>query len=239
MKVPKDKEEHVKALKTIKRLFEEHNITYWLDLGTTLGSYREGKIIDWDYDVDVAVWVEDYPKITKLRKDFREAGFELRTNKNHAQYQLWVKDKKWEGRAWHRACILAHGNIKGYTARLHFIPFARLLYYLNKRKTDNWDNLIAFFWSLIVKFKLYNDLFCNLPVEDMQEFTTGKIFNEEYPVPKNTLDYIKIYFGESWNVPLKLRTPEAGIYDTEEGSKKLRIRVDEMIRRKKEENMKK
>ena len=55
-----------KCLKSITDLFEENNIKYWLEFGTLLGSYREGKIIDIDYDMDIGVFNHDSDKVKKL-----------------------------------------------------------------------------------------------------------------------------------------------------------------------------
>ena len=50
-----------KALfKEIVRLFNEHDIPYWVDCGTCLGTYRYGGAIPWDGDIDLAILSPDF-----------------------------------------------------------------------------------------------------------------------------------------------------------------------------------
>ena len=37
-------------------ILEKNNIPYWLCQGTLLGIIRDNKLIDWDHDIDIAVW---------------------------------------------------------------------------------------------------------------------------------------------------------------------------------------
>lgn len=47
-----------------KKALDKAGILFWLDYGTLLGVYRDGKLISYDTDVDVGVMLEDYsPKI--------------------------------------------------------------------------------------------------------------------------------------------------------------------------------
>lgn len=49
-----------------KAALDEIGVMFWLDYGTLLGVYRDGKLISYDTDVDVGVFLEDYtPEIIK------------------------------------------------------------------------------------------------------------------------------------------------------------------------------
>ena len=41
---------------TVISLLNENNIPYWLCQGTLLGIIRDNKLIEWDHDIDIAVW---------------------------------------------------------------------------------------------------------------------------------------------------------------------------------------
>lgn len=49
-----------------KEALDEINVDFWLDFGTLLGAFRDGKLIGHDTDIDIAVMLEDYsPDIEK------------------------------------------------------------------------------------------------------------------------------------------------------------------------------
>tara|TARA_B100000963_G_scaffold361716_1_gene398921 strand:- start:7283 stop:7981 length:699 start_codon:yes stop_codon:yes gene_type:complete len=48
---------------TIIRILKENKIKYWIGQGTLLGIIREGKLIDWDHDIDICLWPEEIEKI--------------------------------------------------------------------------------------------------------------------------------------------------------------------------------
>ena len=45
----------VNNLRIVKEILDESGIDYWLDHGTLLGAFRDGKIIEWDRDIDFGV----------------------------------------------------------------------------------------------------------------------------------------------------------------------------------------
>ena len=46
------------CLKLLCDKFKERNIFHWIDFGTLLSAYREGKMFDHDYDVDICIFKE-------------------------------------------------------------------------------------------------------------------------------------------------------------------------------------
>lgn len=49
----------VGCLRDVKEVFDRANIEFWLDTGTLLGAVREGRIIEWDADIDLGVMDND------------------------------------------------------------------------------------------------------------------------------------------------------------------------------------
>ncbi len=52
-------------------------INYWICHGTLLGIVREGSLIEWDHDIDIAVWFEETSK-EKIMSIMEKMGFKLR-----------------------------------------------------------------------------------------------------------------------------------------------------------------
>lgn len=48
------------ALKEVVKIFEAHDILFWVDCGTLLGAYRYGGAIPWDNDIDIAILAPDF-----------------------------------------------------------------------------------------------------------------------------------------------------------------------------------
>src|SRR5699024_9618178 len=64
------------AIYSFIKVMNQHRLPYWLEFGTMLGAVREGKILSFDKDIDVAAPITaqgDY-----LRKALIDAGFKLK-----------------------------------------------------------------------------------------------------------------------------------------------------------------
>lgn len=53
------------------------NASYWLDYGTLLGAVRDGGLVPWEFDIDMAVMDEDCPKFLTLREAFAKDGLTM------------------------------------------------------------------------------------------------------------------------------------------------------------------
>ena len=214
-KVEKEKEKYYNALKAIDKVFGKHKIQYWLDYGTLLGAIREGGIIPWDFDVDLGIWLKDVPKICTLRKDFRELGYDLYINPNHCSLQLRKYDETASKRdrifntRKHLLCLLIRTKMDGYAIRLHFVPIVRSLAFFNIRKTDNWDWFVELMWKLVIRFKLFEDLWVSSPMSNIGNFTKVQFYDKQFPAPEKPKEYLRFMFGD-WETPKKGSTDEVG-----------------------------
>ncbi len=74
-----DKKQALEDLISIKKVFDENSISFWLIGGTLLGAVRDKDFISWDDDTDVAVYEEDFlPKYDILKEAFVSEGFIFR-----------------------------------------------------------------------------------------------------------------------------------------------------------------
>lgn len=90
IKVQQLHNELLNILEEFKRVCEQFNLTWWVDSGTLLGAIREGKIIDWDDDIDVMMPREDYNKLLSLQHEFKQP-FKLQTPLTDAYYDFMIR----------------------------------------------------------------------------------------------------------------------------------------------------
>lgn len=65
----------VTMLDHITQFLTEHDITYWVDGGTMLGSIRNEKHIPYDDDEDIGIMYKDYNKLVKLLPLIQQFGY--------------------------------------------------------------------------------------------------------------------------------------------------------------------
>jgi hypothetical protein len=63
------------GLDILCRVLDAHGITYWVDSGVLLGLRREGRLLSWEKDIDLAVLISDEVKLLDSLDDFRAAGY--------------------------------------------------------------------------------------------------------------------------------------------------------------------
>lgn len=59
---------NLKFFKFTKKLLENHNISFWVEGGTLLGTVRHKGFIPWDDDIDINCWKKDEKKLEEALK---------------------------------------------------------------------------------------------------------------------------------------------------------------------------
>jgi len=194
-----DHKEIVKSLKVLKRIFDKHGIFFWLEGGTLIGAVREGKIIPWDDDADITIWIEDACKLIDARKDFEDTEFEMHIIPVHIPtYGLGhyeIRDKKTKK---HLICILFNYEAKGYMVRARFLPpisNAIKYFYITKN-----DKLLKLSWKILLKFHLYRDHVVRYPMKCFGTPSTIEFYGEEFHIPGNYDKCLTHMYGD-WKTP--------------------------------------
>jgi len=74
----------------ILSLLDQQNITYFLDYGTLLGYYRNQKLIDYEFDVDVGIHADQSNKVIEVLKKKLPEDYYIRTPKK-GDFSIWKK----------------------------------------------------------------------------------------------------------------------------------------------------
>lgn len=139
--------------KDIDTLCRKHNITYWIDGGTTLGAVRSGGFIPWDDDLDLCFLVDDFHRVRKAIKEDLIP--------NNPKYLLYNDHRPFE----HYSEYLADTSMmknKFYPVEIDLIRVKSIPN--NKQaiqKDKDWVNLLAFLNNLYQKGKIENKNFLN------------------------------------------------------------------------------
>lgn len=84
----KDEKTGIKAKKIllyITTVLQNHNIEYFLEGGTLLGIVRDGRLLEWDHDIDLSVNQGELEKLLRLKWFFAFRGFKFTIRKNPKQ----------------------------------------------------------------------------------------------------------------------------------------------------------
>jgi hypothetical protein len=80
-------------LSILTDILSSAEIEFWIDQGTLLGAYRQGKFIDRDSDVDIAIKDENqFRALSKLLESKLPNGYEWERKGSHCRgYRVWLK----------------------------------------------------------------------------------------------------------------------------------------------------
>ena len=192
---------------TIQEL-NKNKVFYWVCHGSLLGLARDGDLIPWDHDIDIAVWEGEYTH-EYIINIFKLMGFQL--NKDHPDGSL-----KFERNGARSVDVNFYKDCESsekLACCLHRIPKSKIGSLLDKLAHDrNYKGR----YDLIYRFsKLFK--FILVPLYKRLD-KAGVIYIEKgYTTPKDLLvNFINVdYFGVNCKVPEKFKSINAYIYGDE------------------------
>lgn len=80
----------LEVLMEIDRVCRKHNIQYYADWGTLLGTVRHGGFVPWDDDLDIVMKRADYDKFMTVARFDMEEGFDVQTFRSQKDFWLFM-----------------------------------------------------------------------------------------------------------------------------------------------------
>ena len=193
-------------------LLDQNNIPYWVCHGTLLGLIRDGELIPWDHDIDIAIWADQCPKPLAIRI-MTDAGYKLihdgadfdflhfeKGNGRHVDFNFYRISEQTvlAFSEWFiprsRACsILGRiadpdayaGKYRWVLRRLGFASgiASRIVEYLKQRGL------------------YYRSAGYTTPLALLQDFKHIKVADLEVRVPVRSEEVLSFVYGNDWRVP--------------------------------------
>jgi phosphorylcholine metabolism protein LicD len=165
-----------RMITNIVKILEKNNIRYWIDMGTLLGIIRDGDLIPWDHDVDIAIDGADAEKLLNITQNF-SPRYRIRSTYDHT------------------------GRLPGKLRSFRIKPLTEKLSLLYGKKELHLDIYIkyklknAYYWI---------DSFTLKKVASKYYDTLDTITwnNRSFKIPSNVEDYLSARYGD-WRIPVK------------------------------------
>lgn len=213
-----------KSLELLNIFFKKNHIEFWLEAGTALSAFRDGKIFPWEHDIDVAIWRDQMPNPEKFINFFSREGYEVivqkdfpfidniiqlradkKQEKNLFDIDIYLYSRK-DGSAYMRWIQKPEGDYSNIKRRLIFI-----LRNLCNPKTKKWRvyskmlpkrfSKILFRKYLIFHIKNSTCIYHKFPEEFFLDLKKILFYGLNINIPSNTESYLEHRYGSSWNIP--------------------------------------
>ncbi len=185
---PIDKTISFNNLVSFVTVLEKYKIRYCLSHGTALGIYRDHNFITWDDDTDLALFIEDKPKMREAVKELRELGFMVPNEGDQSK------------------------PIKGTPHNDYNMPYYDAVAIKDGEKIECW------WFEKKGDFYIYDEPRCGTDLKHPAKFydelkdLTWKERN--WKVPNHINDYLVLMYGDGWKVPNKKRKYTNQVYDS-------------------------
>lgn len=211
----------VENLREIKDVFDKIGVEFWLDHGTLLGAVRDGKIIEWDSDVDLGMWYDSAKQIMSASGEFKERGFTAALNTKRGglgirRFGCFVDVYLYRKRgsyAWVippvylREMKRVEKVLDWSMDTLSEIIFAKPERFLRKSEPFlslvplNLKQLLAdITWSILDRRGCIIPLI--VPKCYFEKLSTIQFYGMEFNVPFSVEKYLEYRYGNSWKTPI-------------------------------------
>ena len=189
------------------QMLNNKKVLYWACHGTLLGLARDGDLIPWDHDIDIAIWEGEYSE-EYIIEIFKSIGFKFQ--KDHTIGSLSFK--RTCGRSIDVNLYKKYEKSSSLACALHLMP-ARKIYDILDRVVKRKKYTGKPFFVTIFKFLKFFRLLL-LPIYYLLNKFDVLYINKGYTTPMNLLiDFIDLdYYGISCRVPKMYKSINSYIY---------------------------
>tara|TARA_B100000787_G_scaffold147844_1_gene119017 strand:- start:409 stop:1113 length:705 start_codon:yes stop_codon:yes gene_type:complete len=196
-------------------LLNKHEIPYWVCHGTLLGLIRDGSLIPWDHDIDIAIWAGDFSK-QSLIDLMNDNGYSLKNDGSDYDFVAFVKvggreidfnyyrtsdDVNMAYSEWYiprsrlTSLLSLISNRSEYNGKGRSL--VRQLYFLSP--------VIGYIVRLLKRSGLfYKSAGYTTPTNLLKESTVLELSGINIRVPRHSEAVLEYLYGEDWRVPKQL-----------------------------------
>lgn len=166
-------------LRDVVAALENAGVRYSLDGGTALGVIREGRLLPWDTDIDLAVDSSDLPRLKYAAIILFFKGYRIRFRRAEVQ-----------------AGPLALGDVrvvKIWKRRFFFLRGEMIDIFLRYSENENC------YWLLGGKDRMS---LCKMPARFHNELSSIQFNGRNYIIPRDWDEFLTYRYGD-WRIPVK------------------------------------
>ncbi len=169
----------LKLLRDVTTELEKSGVSYWLEGGTLLGVIRENRLLPWDNDMDISMYIEDRWRLVKVALKLIFKGYRISTrfyNRNLGPF------KKGEMR------MIKVRNYEKFLKKGEVM----LDIFLKRKVGDN------YFWTVGIKSPVLK----SSPAKFYDELDWIEFDGKKYMISKDYDGYLTYRYGD-WKTPVK------------------------------------
>ncbi len=186
-------QEQKEALREIVEIFKKHQILFWVDCGTCLGTYRYGGVIPWDWDLDLAILQPDFDAARRLLSTYLDGD------------KYCVQD--WSGRNKPGSYLKVY--VKGTDTLIDIYNFT--IDAEKKEISSIFSNEESPFFPTSMKIREQRYTLAT-PFSVVFPLKRGMLDGIEVPVPNQTKRYLQYRYGDNIE-PAKIYDAITGNYE--------------------------